>query len=86
MFLAAQCSAGEPPFSHITRGPSVSPYVRMDWELPPARNTETVPRPEGFGDANASSHRRARPVMPHTEGIRPTGHPTHFMIFDFRSS
>jgi hypothetical protein len=56
--LAAPCLGGEPPFSHIRRRPSISPYIRMDEEF----------------------------FMPYQMEVRPTGHPTYFMIFDFRPS
>jgi hypothetical protein len=88
--LAAPCLGGEPPFSHIRRRPSISPYIRMDEEFFMPYQMEVRPQMDRRTETDARSEQRpermTRPTMPHTEGIRPTGHPTYFMIFDFRPS
>lgn len=90
MLFAAACAGGEPPFAHIRRRPSISPYIRMDEEFFLPYHTEVAPQLERRGEAEAQPNQKARhaprPVMPHAQGIRPTGHPTYFMMFDFRSS
>ena len=82
MMIAAPCFGGEPPFAHIRRSPSLTPYVRREQEFlnpyqmdPPQRQEEEV-------DWRRQPRQQPpRPVMPQTQGMRPTGHPTYFMIF-----
>ena len=81
--LALPCSGGEPPFSHIRRRPSLSPYIRMDEALSMPYQMEVLPHVEkrGVQQQPRTNPRAARPTMPQTQGIRPTGHPTYFMMF-----
>jgi hypothetical protein len=88
--LAGRCLGGEPPFSHIRRKPSISPYVRMNDEFSMPYHMEVAPQLDRQREVEVLPNQRARPaprpVMPHAQGIRPTGHPTYFMMFDFRPS
>lgn len=83
MLLAAPCLGGEPPFSHIRRRPSLSPYIRMDEGLFMPYQMEVLPHMErrGVQHQPRTIQKPPRPVMPQTQGIRPTGHPTYFMMF-----
>lgn len=84
MLLAAPSLAGEPPFSDIRRRPALNPYLRMDEGLFLPYQMEILPRTQGREAVPPRTNPRAtRPVMPPHQGIRPTGHPTHFMIFRF---
>lgn len=81
MLFVVPCLGGDPPFSHIGRRPSLSPYIRMDEALFMPYHMEVLPRVD-----NGSPHRQARTnprpariTMPQTQGIRSTGHPTYFM-------
>jgi hypothetical protein len=79
--FAAPCLAGEPPFSHIRRKPSLSPYVRLDEQAFMPYQLEVLPNMEvPAAQPPRAAQRPPRPVMPQTQGIRPTGHPTYFMI------
>jgi hypothetical protein len=90
MLLGVNCLAGEPPFSHIRRKPVISPYIKMDDQFSMPYQMEVLPhltRSEREAEMrqNQNAKRDSRSIMPQVEGIRPTGHPTYFMIFDFRT-
>jgi hypothetical protein len=81
MLFVAPCLGADPPFSHIRRRPSLSPYIRMDEALFMPYQMEVLPHMENRVPPQQprTNPRPPRPTMPQTQGIRSTGHPTYFM-------
>lgn len=88
--MAAPCLGGEPPFAHIQRRQSLNPHTRRQQDFLNPRQTDFLQRSneqpgqmsnEQPGQRQQPRQQALRPVMPQTQGMRPTGHPTYFMIF-----
>lgn len=88
------CLGGEPPFSDLQRKPSLSPYLRLDESLNLRYNQEVGPFLEqqrlNQSNVQKKSFNNFEPRKEFcypSNGIRPTGHPTHFMhipYYNFR--